>query len=247
MALFETIAEFALPTDLVVVRARLESEGIRCRTLDELTVQVDNFLSGAVGGIKLQVLSEDAPRGRALLKEWGYLQESTEIVAPWWDKLDTWSKRLPLFGKVDLFIARLLGIAAIAVSVIAVLLWWIFSPSLEDQLTKDTWCVDQVIHNGQSLIVNSTIGPDGPYVVVTFEGCSGTLRFWPTNVVNVPGFDTPEQSGKWTLDGSHLTFQGLQDERGIFSGTFNVHVEGGYLTLRSPSTVIRCRRLWIGL
>ncbi len=242
MSHFTTIAEFALRDELIVVRARLESEGIQCWTLDELTTKV----LGGVGGIKLQTLSEEAPRGRALLKEWGYLKESTEAEPPWWRELDIWSRKLPLFGKIDLFIARLLSIAAIAVSIIAILMWWIFSPSLEDQLTKEPWCVDQVIHNGKPLVVNSTVGSNGPYLVLVVDGCSETLRFWPTKV-DVPGFNTPAQSGKWTLDGSHMNFQGLNDERGIFSGTFTVEVDGGYLSLRSPSTVIRCSRLLIGL
>jgi hypothetical protein len=247
MALFETIAEFTLQADLIVVRARLESEGIRSHTQDELTVQVDNFLSGAIGGIKLQTLSEDATRGRELLKEWGYLHESTEVVAPWWGELDKWSRKLPLFGRIDLFIARLLAMSAIAVSVIAVLLWWVFSPSLKEQLTRGTWCVDQVVHNGQPLTANSTVESATPQLVLMIDGCSETLRFWPTEEVNVPGFDTPAQFGKWTLDGSHLTFQGLKDERGIFSGTFTVEMDRGYLSLRSSSTVIRCSSLWIGL
>lgn len=242
MALYTTIAEFALRNELSVVRARLESEGIQCWTLDELTTK---FLGG-VGGIKLQTLSEDAPRGRALLIEWGYVQEDTEEIATWWIKLDIWTKKIPFFGRINLFIARILVLVAIVASALVVLLWWVLSPSLKEQLTGDTWCVDQVVHNGRPLVANSTIGPDGPYVVVIIDGCSETLRFWPTGVVNVPGFDTPARSGSWTLDGSQITFQGLKDERGIFSGTFDVQLERGHLALRSSSTVIRCTSQWIG-
>jgi transketolase C-terminal domain/subunit len=36
---FITIATFVFPSELVVAKSKLESEGIECRVLDELTVQ----------------------------------------------------------------------------------------------------------------------------------------------------------------------------------------------------------------
>jgi hypothetical protein len=50
-----TIKTFTLPSEAVVIRARLESEGIECFLKDELTAQVNPFYSNAVGGVKLQV------------------------------------------------------------------------------------------------------------------------------------------------------------------------------------------------
>ncbi len=43
------------PSELAVVKSKLESEGIECKVLDEHTVQVYNFLSQAIGGVRLQV------------------------------------------------------------------------------------------------------------------------------------------------------------------------------------------------
>lgn len=70
---FITIAVFTLPSEMVVAKARLESEEIECRVLDELTVQSYNFISNAIGGIKLQVLSNDIAHAKAILKDGGFI------------------------------------------------------------------------------------------------------------------------------------------------------------------------------
>ncbi len=64
-----TIATFTHPQEAVVIRARLEWEGIPCHLKDEHTVQVQPFYSNAIGGVKLQVRSGDADRARSLLSE----------------------------------------------------------------------------------------------------------------------------------------------------------------------------------
>jgi hypothetical protein len=66
-----TVATFGQAHELAVVRARLEWEGIPCHLKDEFTVQAHPFYSNAIGGIKLQVASEDVDRARAILVEAG--------------------------------------------------------------------------------------------------------------------------------------------------------------------------------
>lgn len=70
---FITVAVFTLPTEMFVAKAKLESEDIRCRVLDELTVQSYNFISNAIGGIKLQVASSDIVRARTILEDGGFI------------------------------------------------------------------------------------------------------------------------------------------------------------------------------
>lgn len=62
-----TIKTFTYPHEAYVVRGKLESEGIETFMKDELTVQVHNFYSNAVGGVKLQVLEEDVERALSVL------------------------------------------------------------------------------------------------------------------------------------------------------------------------------------
>ncbi len=57
-----TIRIFTYPHEAYVIRGRLESEGIQTFLKDEMTVQVHNFYSNAVGGVKLQVLTEDVDK-----------------------------------------------------------------------------------------------------------------------------------------------------------------------------------------
>ncbi|GEM_PF-199752 len=71
---FVTVRIFELPSDLLIARGVLEANGIECQTKDELTVQVDNFLSNAIGGVKLQVKEEDVLIANQLLNEGGFLE-----------------------------------------------------------------------------------------------------------------------------------------------------------------------------
>lgn len=73
---FETIATFTLPIELAVAKTKLESEGIECRVRDELTIQTDNFLSNAIGGVKLQVLKSQFDHAYQLLLAGGFINEN---------------------------------------------------------------------------------------------------------------------------------------------------------------------------
>lgn len=64
-----TIATYNLPQQLIIAKAKLEANGIECFVKDELTAQVHNFLSNAIGGVKLQVLESDANKARKILLE----------------------------------------------------------------------------------------------------------------------------------------------------------------------------------
>ena len=66
------IATFTLPHELAVARTLLESHDIKCVVHDELTVQVHNFYSNAIGGIALRVAENDLPQAEKILKEHGF-------------------------------------------------------------------------------------------------------------------------------------------------------------------------------
>ena len=69
---FVEIATFTLPHELAVVRTLLESHEIECLVNDELTVQVHNFYSNAIGGIVLQVAEKNIFEAEKLLKDHGF-------------------------------------------------------------------------------------------------------------------------------------------------------------------------------
>ena len=69
---FQHIATFTYPADLLVVRSLLESMNIACMVKNELTVQVHNFYSNAIGGITLAVEAENYDTAKNLLLESGF-------------------------------------------------------------------------------------------------------------------------------------------------------------------------------
>jgi len=69
----KTIITFTLPQDAYLAKGYLESEGVETFILDELTAQVYNFYSNAIGGVKLQVNEEDYENGLRILQKGGYI------------------------------------------------------------------------------------------------------------------------------------------------------------------------------
>ncbi|HBK33156.1 MAG TPA: hypothetical protein DDZ78_16265, partial [Porphyromonadaceae bacterium] len=57
-----TIKTFTYPHEAYILQTKLEDEGIPTFLKDEKTVQVYNFYSNAIGGVKLQVWEKDTQR-----------------------------------------------------------------------------------------------------------------------------------------------------------------------------------------
>jgi hypothetical protein len=68
------IISFTLPQDAYLIKGRLESEGIDIILKDELTTQVYNFYSNAIGGVKLLVKEYDFEKAHAILVESKYIK-----------------------------------------------------------------------------------------------------------------------------------------------------------------------------
>jgi len=64
---------FTYPHEAHLVKGYLESNGIEAIINDELTAQVANFYSNAIGGVKLRVSESDYNQGIQLLKDGGYI------------------------------------------------------------------------------------------------------------------------------------------------------------------------------
>lgn len=64
-----------LPQNIYLAQSYLESEGIPTLLKDELTAQVNNFYSNAIGGVKMLVPEAEAGRAGQLLAEAGYVVE----------------------------------------------------------------------------------------------------------------------------------------------------------------------------
>lgn len=78
---FVTIKESHYQNELVVLKSRLEAEGIDCRFKNELTAQVLSHIPSFL--VELQVPEKDVPRVKEILIESGELQpENAKLVCP---------------------------------------------------------------------------------------------------------------------------------------------------------------------
>jgi len=121
MSGFITVAVFSLPQDAYIAKLKLESEGMRTFLKDELTIQSDNFLSQAIGGVRLQVLAADVNRAKEILEEGGFIQPEYNSENKFLQKIDRFTKKIPLIGH-SLFVVRLLLFVAIIFVVIVLVL-----------------------------------------------------------------------------------------------------------------------------
>ena len=75
---FITIKESRNASDLLVLKSKLESEGINCRLKDELTTQVLNYIPAMT--VELQVEDKDIERVKKIMEESGEKLVDTRIL-----------------------------------------------------------------------------------------------------------------------------------------------------------------------
>src|SRR5688500_18358504 len=114
-----TILTFTYPQDAYIIKGRLEAEGIDCFLKDKLTVQVDNFYTNALGGVKLQVKDSDSERASDILKEAGYLREKDFQPSPFWKSMDGFTRSVPILKLLPLELRAVLVLAAVVLVCIA--------------------------------------------------------------------------------------------------------------------------------
>ncbi|NJB71205.1 hypothetical protein GGR42_001667 [Saonia flava] len=66
---FFTLGAFEFPADAQIIKGKLESEGIDVFLIDENTINSDPLISGAIGGVKLQVYSSDKKKALHIYNE----------------------------------------------------------------------------------------------------------------------------------------------------------------------------------
>ncbi|NDV64106.1 DUF2007 domain-containing protein [Bacteroides sp. 224] len=77
-----TIITFIYPHEAHIAKGVLESEGIDVFIKDEMTAQVNNFYSTAIGGVKLLVNEEQRERALQILEEAGYIKTPEDSAEP---------------------------------------------------------------------------------------------------------------------------------------------------------------------
>lgn len=231
-----TVATFLWPTDAVVPQGILEHAGIPTFLKDEHTVQVHNLMAQAVGGVKLQVPRERVTEARQLLLEAGYLQAGPPESSALWLELDAMTKRLPLIGRIELFMARLLVLVALVLIVVITPIAISAQPSTAERLSAAIWCVERVQLAGRDVTVNTT------EAFLIWEGCPNVLRFHAQGFADLPGFNSPAQQCSWRVEGELLMLADMTEPHPVFSEPLSVAVNDQFLTLSSPTVRIYCTR-----
>ena len=72
------IIAFTYPHEAHLAKCLLESSDIKVIIKDEYTVQVNNFYSNAIGGVKLLVEQAQVENALSILKEGGYIKEPSQ-------------------------------------------------------------------------------------------------------------------------------------------------------------------------
>jgi hypothetical protein len=234
MAEIVTIATFTLPTQLSIVKGRLEAEGIECFVKDELTVQVNNFYSNAVGGIKLQVCDYDVEKATEILTALGYIKPEDFQKPSFWDKMDILTKRLPLIKKFRVEL-RLLILVGFIVSIIITSLYYLSIPSKYERLTSNYWELEYITYDGN----NYTPYTQGPQI--TLNGIYNTsVSFRENGTIIFPGFNTHSIWGSWKLENGKLVVSNVDTLDYVFEGKYSLDFQDKVLILESDKTVIYC-------
>ena len=234
MDTFITIATFSYPSELTVVKSKLESEGITCFVKDELTVQTYGLYSNAIGGIKLQVLQQDAEKALTLLKAWGHFEEASASPSKLWALVDQWSQALPQtvskWSKAKFIIPAVVVIISMAGAI-----HWLNLPNTYESLTKHAWCVDKLEYQGKEYSP-ATSG----FRLILSGDCYEPIEFKRKEVIVFPGFNTRAILGNWTLEGDTLYVSRADTFEHIFKRNYMVNIKGNNLVLTSDKTTIYC-------
>ncbi len=107
---FITVKESHYQTDLVVLKARLESEGIVCRFKNELTAQILNHIPAFV--VELQVPENDIPRVKEIMKENGDIIPENSKLACKKCGSERVKMKLSFFKRIGLFFAILYSLGS---------------------------------------------------------------------------------------------------------------------------------------
>jgi len=114
-----TLISFTYPHEAHLVKGKLESEGIEVLLKDELTAQVNNIYSAAIGGVKLIVQDIDYDKAYQILVDTGNIKESKTEPNKFLIRFDDLTSNLPFIGK-SLLVVRLLVFVALAIVMLIV-------------------------------------------------------------------------------------------------------------------------------
>lgn len=233
------IITFSYPQEAYIVKGRLECEGIEVMLKDELTTQVYNFYSNAIGGVKLLVQDSDYDKAYKILVETGYINEQKTKPNKFFTGFDRVSSKIPFVGKLTLEI-RFLVVATLILIVLIVPAVLLSLPSTLEKLTENSWCVEKIYYKGKEFTPNST----GFKLRSNFDNCSETMNFRENGDVIFPGINSFEIWNKWKFSNDSLFItKGLKENEpteteSIYLGKYSIEIKNDFIKLKSDNIII---------
>ena len=249
---WKIILSFTYPHEVHIVKGRLESEGIPVQIKDELTAQVNNFYSNAIGGVKLLVQEKDYERALEILIETGQINRPTKTENKLLIQIDRISSKLPLLGKSRIEL-RLILIIALLLMIIITPFAIMSIPTTLEKLTNNSWCVDKIYYLGQELTPNS----NGIKRIREYDNCRETINFRKSGIVDFPGIDSYRDRARWKYKndtliitkysiennytiGENIGITGNEKniKKSIVPGKYRLEIKDNRIKLQSDSLII---------
>lgn len=249
-----TIITFNYPHEAHLVKIKLESEGIEVFIKDELTVQVHNFYSNAIGGVKLQVKEKDFTRANQLLIESGYIKNEIQSKNRFFNRFDKSTVKLPIIGKM-IFEIRLISAIMLLIIIITIIIALVSIPSKIEILSQNVWCVEKIYHNNQELNpktikTNSIFRDNICYEKIAFPG---------NRMISFPGINSNKYNCVWVYKNKNLVVrkcelentikenksleniikeEEIKQSESIYEGTYSIKIRNKNIYLQSNSLTI---------
>lgn len=227
-----TIISFTYPHEAHLAKTKLESVGLKVIILDELTAQVNNFYSNAIGGVKLQVTEDDYDKAYKILLETGYIIEQVPTSNKLLIRLDGVTSRIPFIGKSNLML-RLLILTALVLLMIFLPLAILSVPSLEEKLADSSWCVDNFIFKGKQYQPKTN-----ELKIVYSNGCFETVYFKADGNLTLPGFNSRSVHANWEIKDKKVMIFNSDTLSYIYNGTYLLNFDKNLILLQSENTVV---------
>jgi len=240
------IISFTYPHEAHLAKGKLESEGIKALIKDELTVQVNNFYSNAIGGVKLLVKDSNYDSAYQILIKSGYIKEKITEPNIFLDRFEKLTSKVPLIGK-SIIELRLVILVTLFLVIIIVPIVLLSLPSTIEKLTENSWCVDKIYFNGKELTPYSL----GFRMESDYDNCSETMDFRKDGVVNFPGINSNSDRACWELRNDSLIITELSIDRkrkiidkedtvkkSIYLGVYSLLIKNNIIKMQSDSLTI---------
>ncbi|MDB4335158.1 DUF2007 domain-containing protein [bacterium] len=229
---WKTILTFTYPHEAHLTKTKLESEGFEVLITDELTAQVNNFYSNAIGGVKLQIKESDYKKAYDYLIENRLLAETKETENKLLAKLDSITAKLPWIGNSILELRLLVSVAILSVMLITPIVL-LALPSKSERLIEKSWCIDSFSYMGKYYQPNTT-----ELKIVFNNGCTETFYFEKYGDVKLPGFNSGSVDAKWKIENGSLIIYNSDTLSHIYNGKYRIEFTHVSLRLESKTTII---------